>query len=253
MPNQSLLPVERGYPERLPVPNELTQWDEPHSVYIDAPVYARGDNLIELLADVGVEVANPTELRILGMLPTRQAVEVFGPAIERIRNPLGRTGINGTGIFYQAGEAPAADMAITRWHPEHGRQIALVYSRRWGLPGGFCESGEKDDRRQAAVREAYEETGLDITHIPLALPVQTLFPVHVKPNSKRSVDYGFITTQVEYAALSDYRDGDNMLANDDAEAADWFTLHEVKELLEQGQMSPDHLGYAMRALTYMPR
>lgn len=252
MPNQSLLPIERGYPDRMTVPHEHMSWDTSFGSYIDAPTHARNGNLLELLNEAGVELEYPEEIRILGMLSTTEAMDAYGPTVAKIRNPLGRTGINGTGIFYHAGEAPAADMAIVRWHPDHGRQIALVYSRRWGLPGGFCEENELHDRSQAAIREAHEETSLDLSQIPLASPVETLYPLHVKPASKRSVDYGYITTQVEYAALMDFRDGNGLRANDDAEAADWFTIHEVKELLEHGTISPDHVGYALGALTHTP-
>lgn len=56
--------------------------------------------------------------------------------------------------------APTADMIIH--DPERG--IVLVKRRfpppGWALPGGFVDYGERVDR--AAVREALEETGLDV-------------------------------------------------------------------------------------------
>lgn len=253
MTNQSLLPLEKNYPERLVVPDALTAWDTAHPSYAQAPVYGdgrRGD-VYQLLETAGVDVLSETELRILGTLSTRQAEELYGPQINKIRNPLGRTGINGTGLFYKAGEAPAADMAIVRENPRRGRELALIFNRkRWGLPGGFCEASEVTDRQAAAVREAYEETGLDLTATTLAYPVQTLVPLAVKPGSKRSCDYGYITTQVETALLADCDDGEKIKAGDDAETADWFTEAEVDEYKALGKISDDHYGYAQKAFQH---
>lgn len=254
MTNQSLLPLEKHYPERLIVPDALTSWDVTHATYAQAPVYGdgrRGD-VYELLEAAGVEVLNEPELRILGALTTKQAQELYGPQISKIRNPLGRTGINGTGLFYKAGEAPAADMAIVRENPRRGRELALIFNRkRWGLPGGFCEPEEITDRQTAAVREAFEETGLDLTELTLAYPVQTLVQLAVKPGSKRSCDYGFITTQVEAALLADCDDGEKIKAGDDAETADWFTETELDEFKATGKISTDHYGYAQLAFRHL--
>ena len=56
-----------------------------------------------------------------------------------------------------------ADMIITR--PGDPAQVVLVRRRNppaaWALPGGFVELGETVE--QAALREAFEETGLTVT------------------------------------------------------------------------------------------
>ena len=51
-------------------------------------------------------------------------------------------------------------------HDDAGRLLLIRRGRepgrgQWSLPGGRCEAGE--DAATAAVREAYEETGLIVT------------------------------------------------------------------------------------------
>jgi 8-oxo-dGTP diphosphatase len=54
---------------------------------------------------------------------------------------------------------PTVDIII-----EHGQGIVLILRRNeprlWAIPGGFCDYGESLE--QAAVREAREETGLEV-------------------------------------------------------------------------------------------
>ncbi|HOK79583.1 MAG TPA: NUDIX hydrolase [bacterium] len=59
---------------------------------------------------------------------------------------------------------PAADVIISK---EKG--VVLVYRKNppqgWAIPGGFINCGESAE--EAAIREAKEETGLDIDHLTL--------------------------------------------------------------------------------------
>lgn len=250
MTNQTHLPVEKDYPQRLVLPDAQTIWEVSHPAYFHAPVYARDGNLFDLLDEAGVEVKNEAELKVLGSLPTSIATELYGESIAKIRNPLGRTGINGTGIFYHAGEAAASDMAIVREHPTRGLEVLLAYSRRWGLPGGFQEESDKGNGRTTAVREAAEETGIDLVELGLADTVETVVARTVKPNSRRATDYGFITTQVEAVLLPDSELGNAARASDDATSVMWAAQSNLDHLKKHDSISDDHYTYASTALTH---
>src|SRR5687768_15879263 len=72
MTNQSLLPVEKGYPARLEVPHDVVSWETTYSDYFQAPVYSdgRSGKVADMLYAAGVEVQSHAELRMLGTLST---------------------------------------------------------------------------------------------------------------------------------------------------------------------------------------
>jgi ADP-ribose pyrophosphatase YjhB (NUDIX family) len=88
----------------------------------------------------------------------------------------------------------------------------------WGLPGGMQQLGETII--EGAVREAREETGLDIT--PLAIITAVDAMTH---DAKKKVEYHY--TIVEVTAES--REG-KAEAKDDAKDVRWATLEEVEQL-----------------------
>lgn len=249
MTNQSHLGIEKKYPERLAVPNEYTSWDTAYDVYTP-PINPDFTTVAERLLEQGVEIADEKILRDIAKLSTQQAAEIVGPAIADVRHPLGRTGINGTGIFWKAGKSRTADMVILRDDNFSGLEIALVFNRgKWRLPGGFIEPSDNDDLKNTALREGAEETAIDVA--ALAEQAETIIPEQVKPGSSRSVDLGYVTSQVEAVLLPDIEMSFDLAANDDVEAAGWFNHEEVlNHYREHRHISPDHFSYMVQAFKW---
>jgi ADP-ribose pyrophosphatase len=75
------------------------------------------------------------------------------------KNPLGRTGLSGTGSLWNWGENEAADLYFTRENPVTGKFEFMAVRRhdnqKFSSPGGFVDPDE--DALTAAIREAREE------------------------------------------------------------------------------------------------
>lgn len=84
----------------------------------------------------------------------------------------------------------------------------------WALPAGFVDAGE--DPKRAAAREVHEETGLQVEIVRLL----DVFP--------KADDTGTADIIIAYAARVI---GGTLQADDDAEAAGWFTAAELPELV----------------------
>ena len=246
MTNQSTLSIEKGYPARVPVPDPLTSWGREYPGYLPN-VFPDAPRTLDLLERKGLVIRTYKELGILGELSNRQAVDTYGDAVLNVRNPLGRTGINGTGIYYKAGKSTTADIAIMRATNEP--QIILVYNRgKWSLPGGFKEPGDTDGL-SIALREGQEETGLPLED----LDIRTLIKSHTKGNSRRSTDLAYLSNTVATVTLPDPTLGEQLLAGEDAEDAKWFTATALAELVTQKQISVDHTSYAQQAFSNFVR
>jgi len=106
---------------------------------------------------------------------------------------------------------PAVDIII-----ELKEGIILIERRNppfgWALPGGFIEYGETAE--EAAIREAKEETGLDIE-------LQTLLGVYSAPDR----DPRFHTISIAYIAKS----SGIPQGGDDAKKASIFTIESLPE------------------------
>lgn len=100
-----------------------------------------------------------------------------------------------------------------------GERLLLVKRRHeparghWALPGGFLDSGE--DPREAAVREALEETCLEVE-------IRELIDVWSEPPS-----LGGATLVIAFRAV---RRGGELLASDDATDTAFFALDALPEL-----------------------
>lgn len=254
MTKQTSLPVEKGYPERLHVTDTNVSWEVEVPAY-SPPIHPDMQTLIPRLEAAGVDsLSRLSDLDRLATLSNRQASEEYGDEIVSLRNPLGRTGINGSGIYYVAGESVTADCAVIRMG-KYGHELALVYNRgKWRIPGGFADNEtEKHDRRSLVIREVYEEINIDLTEQAEANLIHTLLPAHVKENSRRSCDLGYLSNQVEVVLLSDQACSTDMKAGDDAEAAAWQTSAGILDLKRKGLISKDHFMYMTKALEWAER
>lgn len=106
-------------------------------------------------------------------------------------------------IIELAGKPAGTVLLIERKNPPHG----------WALPGGFVDVGEAVE--QAAVREAQEETGLDVS-------LKRLLGVYSDP----SRDTRMHTVSIVYVAEAK----GEPLAGDDAKNTQCFELDKLPEL-----------------------
>lgn len=116
---------------------------------------------------------------------------------------------------------PVVGVGVIIWRDD---KVLLVKRRNaprqgeWGLPGGMQNLGETI--MQAAVREAREETGLDITPLGVVTALDALVP-----DKKGSFEYHYTIIEV----VAESRDG-NAKASDDAEDVRWASLDEVEKI-----------------------
>ncbi len=105
------------------------------------------------------------------------------------------------------------------------------YKSYWALPGGFVEIGESVE--QAAVREAWEETGLNVELVELA---------GVYSNSDRDPRGHTVTVAYIARIVSG-----NLKADSDAEDAFEFTKDEISDL----KLAFDHKTILKNALNIL--
>jgi ADP-ribose pyrophosphatase YjhB (NUDIX family) len=244
--NATGLAIEKGYPERVILPDELTSWEVNIPDHIDY-----GSPVVDTKPDHGTTIEKmirgglPDHLNIgleelarmsNGEVATHYGNE-FASALHNLRCPLGRTGINGVGIFYEAGAALTSDLIAV--HDDSGELwVSLVYSRgRWNTPGGFREESDKDGLH-AAAREFEEETGQEVPSfiVPVLSEVKS---------SDRTADNGWIEAEV-FATQVESRF--KLIAGDDAEDAKWERVAVLPEMVEAKQLSKAKMHYIDRAV-----
>lgn len=244
--NATGLAIEKGYPERVILPDELTSWEANIPDHIDygSPVVDtkpdHGTTLEKMLRN-GLPALSDTSLQELSRMSSGEVATHYGrefaSALDKLRCPLGRTGINGVGIFYEAGAALTSDLIAI--HNDDGELwVSLVYSRgRWNTPGGFREESDKDGLH-AAAREFEEETGQEVFSaiVPVLSEVKT---------SDRTADNGWIEAEV-FATQVESRF--KLTAGDDAEDARWERVAVLPEMVEAKQLSKAKMQYINRAV-----
>lgn len=123
---------------------------------------------------------------------------------------------------------PVVGVGVVIWRDD---KVLLVKRRNpprqdeWGLPGGMQQLGETI--MQAAVREAREETDLDITPLGVITAIDA-----VSRDKQDQIEYHY--TIIEVAAES--REG-KAIAKSDAAEVRWAALEELDELCAWPEVS----------------
>lgn len=141
---------------------------------------------------------------------------------DRPRNPYPTVDV----IIHDAG---LGIVLVERKNPPHG----------WALPGGFVDYGEACE--DAAVREAKEETGLDVL-------LTGLLGVYSDPGR----DPRFHTMSVVYTAQA--KDVSLLAAGDDAGKAQFYPLDGLPPLaFDHGRIVADYMDVLARLAHGSPR
>lgn len=251
--NQTTLGVDKKYLPRFKLPDIYTFWDSAAPEYNPAtPVHPDCDFVAvqERLAQAGLEIASVQDLTEMAKMDTDDAAYNFGEAVRRIRHPLGRTGINGTGVFHKTGPSYTADVVALRDHPDAGPQVALVHVRgKWAIPGGFMEDADEGDAVVAGIRELWEETNLDVRdwHLGIDDPLEMLIEDEVKPQSRKSADLGWLINNVTGVMLPDWKQGETLAIgtedpSEEIDAVGWFNCYELDTVIASN-IGQDHRRY----------
>lgn len=209
------------------VPSNMRDWDVPWSGYLPVdttPPELRPDGLAEAVAEGWAEpYEKPTDVPSWSAR-LNQANILFGfddrgwPL-----NPTGRTGRTGRNLG-KWGENQAADPIVVAGKGADRRVLLIRRSDIdvWALPGGMVDPGELASR--TAIREAAEETGVDLTQHQ-GTRLGTTYVV-----DWRETDHAWITsTYVLYELDAEVE----ATAADDATEVGWFPFPDGDTLSEE--------------------
>ena len=126
---------------------------------------------------------------------------------------------------------PTVDIIILK-HGENGDSLVLIKRRNpphgWAIPGGFVDEGESIEH--AAIREAKEETGLDVS-------LEKLFYVYSDPG-RDPRQHTMTSVFIAHAQ-------GNPMGDDDAEVAQYFDLNHLPEpiVFDHQTIIADYIEY----------
>lgn len=201
----------------VPQPLVLPSYQRPWWTWVEG--YNPPDvTLPELATWTGIDPDDPTGLD----WDARQAAAIvpFEVADGHPRHPGGRTGRRGRQLE-RWGENPAADPVVVAT-VDHQRWVLLVQrsdTLQWAIPGGMVESGETPI--DAAVRELWEETGVDVATLTPQIVARRLV------DDPRDTDDSWIATTVALYQLGHLAEP---IAGSDAKATRWFRFDDVEQL-----------------------
>ena len=144
----------------------------------------------------------------------------------------------GAVVFQYTSPVPTVDIIIEVETETGGKGIVLIYRknepRAWALPGGFVDYGETLE--EAAVREAKEETGLD---------VESIAQFHTYSDPRRDPRRHTISTVFTARAKGIPRSGD------DAEHAGVFGEKNLPHPLafDHGEILRDYFNFRKKIFT----
>jgi ADP-ribose pyrophosphatase YjhB (NUDIX family) len=201
------------------VPDHLRPWSEPWPDYrpsdITPPELREDGTLAESVREGWAEpFTDPT---VIDFEPLKEvALLRFGTANGWPLNPTGRTGKSGRNLG-RWGENAATDSVVIA--DGHILLIRRTDCDQWATPGGMVEPGEPV--LAALVRELFEETGLDLSHITPQILANTYV------DDPRNSDHAWVCSTVGLFRIPARVP---VVAADDARAAQWFPFHSVHGL-----------------------
>lgn len=248
--NPTTLEIENGYPERAYLPEDLTSWEKsiPDNVYYNsAPVSISPPEYGSIVdkfkrAEIDVTVSDIKDFARMSNDDVRTVYgKDIGDNLADIRCPLGRTGINGVGIFYEAGPSQTSNLVVVQYESAEEVWVPLVFNRgRWNTPGGFKDANDSDGQ-ETAIREFEEEVGID----PIIHTKGVVRVIKELKDSPRTVDNGWIQDEV-YAATSETQF--ELTPSDDAELAEWKRVSTLQSYVSEGLLSSSKYRYIIEAV-----
>jgi ADP-ribose pyrophosphatase YjhB (NUDIX family) len=121
---------------------------------------------------------------------------------------------------------PVVGVGVVIWRDDKVLLVKRANAPRkdeWGLPGGMQNLGETI--MEAAVREAREETGLDIAPLGIITALDVLVP-----DKKGVLEYHYTLIEVAAEAGQDEEGGGKARAASDAKELRWVTLEEAEKI-----------------------
>jgi ADP-ribose pyrophosphatase len=133
--------------------------------------------------------------------------------------------VRGKGFYYHWGPNVTADTVVIS-PKESVLLIQRKDNKQWALPGGFVDAGE--DPIMAAIREVWEETMVDISHMPMESvyegPVAD-FRVTANAWAKTNAFVALVEREIECSGA------------DDALVAAWVSKEDLASILKFGSHS----------------